>query len=84
MRGFLEEAGFEILSSHADDFKAPLGKGIWVDSSSFFGFRINAFEMAEGRKRWEMNRRGLWLQRVANAISPWLIAAGCLIVARRR
>ena len=84
LRGFLEEAGFEVLSMHADDFHPPLGKGLWVDSSSFFGYRTGPFDMAEGHKRWELNPRGRLMQRLANAISPWTVAAGVLAVARRR
>jgi SAM-dependent methyltransferase len=83
LRGFLTAAGFEVLSVHADDFKAPLGKGLWVDSSSFFGYRAGVFDMAPGRKRWELNRRGLAAQRIACLVSPWLIAGGVLAVARR-
>ncbi|HVM96414.1 MAG TPA: class I SAM-dependent methyltransferase [Candidatus Acidoferrales bacterium] len=83
LSSFLREAGFEVLSVHADDFVPPLGKGLWVDSSSFFGYRIGLFDMAPGRKRWELNRRGRFLQGIANAISPWTIAAGVLAVAKR-
>jgi SAM-dependent methyltransferase len=83
LAGFLGAAGFEVLSVHADDFHPPFGKGLWVDSSSFFGYRAGLFEMAPGRKRWELNRRGRLLQRCANLVSPWLIAAGVLAVARR-
>jgi SAM-dependent methyltransferase len=80
---FLRAAGFELLSVHADDFAPPLGKGLWVDSSSFFGYRVGAVEMAQGRKRWELNRRARLVQRAANAVSPWLVAGGVLAVARR-
>lgn len=80
---FLREAGFEVLSLHPDEFHPPLGKGLWVDSSSFFGYRVGMFDMAPGRKRWELNRRGLWVQRLANALSPWIVAGGVLAVARR-
>lgn len=83
LRGFLQEAGFDVLSMHADDFKPPLGKGLWVDSSSFFGYRVGMFDMAPGRKRWELNRRGLLAQRFAEVVSPWLVAGGVLAVARR-
>ena len=83
LKAFLRAAGFEVLSVHADDFHAPLGKGLWVDSSSFFGYRVGMFDMAPGRKRWELNRRGRALQWVANRLSPWLIAGGVLAVARR-
>lgn len=84
LRGFLEQAGFEVLSMHADDFRPPLGKGLWVDSSSFFGYRVGLWDMAPGHKRWELNRRGLVAQRIANFLSPWTAAAGVLAVARRR
>src|SRR5206468_3283868 len=80
LAAFLREAGFEVLSVHADDFHPPLGKGLWVDSSSFFGYRLNIFDMAPGRKRWELNRRGRSVQRLANLASPWLVAGGVLAV----
>ncbi len=83
LSGFLRQAGFEVLSVHADEFHPPLGKGLWVDSSSFFGYRVGMFDMAPGRKRWELNRKGRLLQRVANTLSPWIIAGGVLAVARR-
>jgi SAM-dependent methyltransferase len=84
LAGFMRDAGFEVCALHADDFHPPLGKGLWVDSSSFFGYRVGTFDMAPGRKRWELNRRGRALQRCANLVSPWLIAAGVLAVGRRR
>ncbi len=84
LTGFLEEAGFEVLSVHADDFIPPLGKGLWVDSSSFFGYRVGMFDMAPGHKRWELNRRGRLLHGIANRTSPWLVAGGVLAVARRQ
>jgi SAM-dependent methyltransferase len=83
LSGFLRAAGFTVLSVHADDFQPPLGKGLWVDSSSFFGYRVGLYEMAAGRKRWELNRRGRIVQRLAEVLSPWLIAGGVLAVARR-
>lgn len=83
LSGFLREAGFTVLSVHADDFVPPLGKGLWVDSSSFFGYRVGLYDMAPGHKRWELNRRGRMVQRLANGMSPWLAAAGVLAVARR-
>jgi SAM-dependent methyltransferase len=84
LSNFLREAGFDVLSVHADDFNPPLGKGLWVDSSSFFGYRAGLFDMQPGHKRWEMNPRGRVVQAVANAISPWLTAGGVLAVARRK
>lgn len=83
LTGFLREAGFEVLSVHADEFHAPLGKGLWVDSSSFFGYRVGLFDMAPGHKRWELNRRGRIVRWLADGITPWLLAGGVLAVARR-
>jgi len=83
LTGFLHTAGFAVTSIHVDDFVPPLGKGLWVDSSSFFGYRVGPVEMAPGHKRWELNRRARVLQRAANALSPWLVAGGVLAVARR-
>lgn len=83
LRQFLERAGFMVESLHADDFHLPLGKGLWVDSSSFFGYRQGMFDMKPGHKRWELNWRGRLLQRIAFAVSPWLVAGGVLAVARR-
>lgn len=83
LRGFLVDAGFEVLSMHADDFTPPLGKGLWVDSSSFFGYRVGMWDMAPGRNRWELNRRGRLMQAAGNAVSPWTTAGGVLAVARR-
>lgn len=84
LAGFLRRAGFEVLSLHADDFHPPLGKGLWVDSSSFFGYRAGLFDMAPGHKRWELNRRGRLLQALANRMTPWLVAGGVLAVAQRK
>jgi SAM-dependent methyltransferase len=81
---YLREAGFEVLSVHADDFHPPLGKGLWVDSSSFFGYRSGLFDILPGHKRWELNRRGRIVQWLANRITPWLVAGGVLAVARRK
>jgi len=83
LTGFLRDADFEVLAVHADDFRPPLGKGLWVDSSAFFGYRVGMFDMAPGRKRWELNWRGRLVQGCANLVSPWLIAGGVLAVARR-
>jgi len=83
LESFLRATGFQVLSVHADDFRPPLGKGLWVDSSSFFGYRVGTWDIAPGRSRWELNRRGRLLQAFANRISPWMVAAGVLAVAQR-
>ncbi len=81
--GFLRRAGFEIDSVHADDFEAPLAKGLWADSPTAFGYLVGEFGLAAGHGMWELNRWGRGLQTVANAISPWLVAGGVMVVARR-
>lgn len=84
LRGFLEETGFSVAAMHADDFQLPLGKGLWVDSSSFFGYRTSAFEVAPGHRHWEMNRRGRVVRRLLDSLSPWWTAGGVLAVAHAR
>jgi SAM-dependent methyltransferase len=83
LTGYLREAEFEVISVHADDFHPPLGKGLWVDWSSFFGYGCGGSEIIPGHRRWELNRRGRIVQWLANRITPWLIAGGVLAVARR-
>lgn len=82
LRRLLEATGFEVLSIHPDDFRLPLGKGLWVDSSSFFGYRRNAWEIAPGHRHWEMSPRGCLLRRALDPLSPWWTAGGVLAVAR--
>lgn len=83
LRRFLAQTGFDVVSLHADDFRPPLGKGLWVDSSAFFGYRVGLFDMAPGHSRWELNRRGRVVQTLTNFVSPWIAAAGVLAVARK-
>jgi SAM-dependent methyltransferase len=84
LRGFLQEVGFEVLSIHADEFRLPFGKGLWVDSPTFFGCRLSAWEIAPGRRHWEMSRWGRLVRRLLDPISPWWTAGGVLAVARPR
>jgi len=84
LSGFLESAGFEVRSVHADDFRLPFGKGLWVDSSSFFGYRTSAWDIAPDHRNWEMNPRGRLVRRVLDALSPWWTAGGVLAVGHAR
>jgi SAM-dependent methyltransferase len=84
LRGFLEETGFAVTSMHPDEFRLPLGKGLWVDSSTLFGYRTNAWEIAPGHRHWEMSRWGRLLRQVLDPVSPWCTAGGVLAVARPR
>ncbi len=84
LRGFLEECGLEVASMHADDFRLPLGKGLWVDSSSFFGYRTSAWDVAPGHRHWEMNARGRLVRRLLDPLSAWWTAGGVLAIAHAR
>jgi SAM-dependent methyltransferase len=81
---FLKDTGFEVCSVHADDFRLPFGKGLWVDSSSFFGYRTSAWDIAPGRRHWEMSPRGRLVRRALDPLSPWWTAGGVLAIARAR
>ncbi|MDP3938055.1 MAG: methyltransferase domain-containing protein [Deltaproteobacteria bacterium] len=74
MRRILERAGFAWEGAHPDDYNPPKAKGIWVDYNQLLG--------RPGRM-WELNAAGRVLQRVLNALSPWLSCAGVLCVARK-
>jgi len=75
MRRILERAGFEWEGAWVDDYRVPKAKGIWVDYNPLLGRR--------GRM-WELNTAGRAIQRVLNAISPWLSCAGVLCAVRKR
>jgi SAM-dependent methyltransferase len=75
MRGFLNQAKFEVLSTHVDDFHPPKAKGLWVDYNAILGRR---------GAMWELNAVGRALRKIVDALSPWLSCAGILCVARRR
>ncbi len=74
LRAFLDQARFEVLSTHHDDFRPPKAKGLWVDYNAILG-RRGTF--------WELNAAGRSIKFVLDAISPWLTCAGILCVARK-
>ncbi len=74
MRGFLQEAGFDLLSTHLDDFRPPKAKGIWMDYNQILG---------RGEGRWELNAMGRFLRWLFDGLTPWLTCEGILCIARK-
>jgi len=74
MRRVLDRAGFQWEGAFPDDYREPKAKGIWVDYNQALG--------ARGRM-WELNAAGRVVQKLFNAISPWLSCAGVLCVVRK-
>jgi SAM-dependent methyltransferase len=73
----VERNGFLIEHVEPDDFRLPWAKGLSLD--------LGPLVRRRGTKwgAWEMNAFGRALARTLNAISPWISAAGILIVARK-
>jgi SAM-dependent methyltransferase len=69
----LREAGFEIVSMHADDFRPPRNIGLYTDARF----------LQHASRRWELNGAGRALAALLGAISPWLACSGTLWVCRR-
>jgi SAM-dependent methyltransferase len=74
----VEGAGFHVEHAEPDDFRPPWGKALSLD----LGPLVRAATGGPGT--WELNRVGRLLARALNAISPWVCAAGILVVARAR
>lgn len=74
MHAILRGAGFAILETHPHDLPEPTRHyGLWVDWPVF-----------RGGPHYELNALGRLKKRVLNALSPWTIATGMFIVARKR
>jgi SAM-dependent methyltransferase len=73
----VERCGFRIEHVEPDDFRPPWAKGLSLD--------LGPLVRRRGTKwgAWELNAFGIALARTLNAISPWISAAGILIVARK-
>jgi SAM-dependent methyltransferase len=73
----VERSGFRIEHVEPDDFRPPWAKGLSLD--------LGPLVRRRGTKwgAWELNAFGNALARTLNAISPWICAAGILIVARK-
>jgi SAM-dependent methyltransferase len=77
MKRALARSGFRVEHVEPDDFRFPWGKGLSLD----LGPLVRPRGAAIGS--WELNGFGRFLARVLNGISPWICAAGILLVARR-
>ncbi|MBI4517289.1 MAG: class I SAM-dependent methyltransferase [Deltaproteobacteria bacterium] len=84
LRRFLQETGFEVAAMHPDDFRLPLGKGLFADSGVFFGYRTGLYDVKPGHRHWQMNGRGRLVKTVLDRLSPWWTAGGVLAVAYAR
>lgn len=89
MRNILTKAGFETLAVHPHDLpETTRHYGLWVDWP-FLRARANPAKLAAGERSWavhqyELNALGRIVKVVGNAVSPWTIATGMFIVARKR
>jgi SAM-dependent methyltransferase len=73
----VERNGFRIEHVEPDDFRPPWAKGLSLD----LGPLVRRRGMKWGA--WELNAFGNALARTLNAVSPWICAAGILVVARK-
>lgn len=86
----LTSAAFKILATHPHDLPEPTRHyGLWVDCPLLRAATAESrrSERGAGRSRvgpYELNALGLFVKRLANALSPWTIATGMFMVARKR
>jgi SAM-dependent methyltransferase len=73
----VERSGFRVEHVEPDDFRPPWAKGLSLDLGPLVRRRGSRWGT------WEMNAFGRALHRVLNAVSPWICAAGILVVARK-
>lgn len=74
MRKILTEAGFHILETHPHDLpETTRHYGLWVD-----------WPFLRAGSQYELNLLGRCVKAVGNTLSPWTIATGMFIVARKR
>jgi SAM-dependent methyltransferase len=73
----VQRNGFRVEHVEPDDFHPPWAKGLSLD--------LGPLVRRRGAKwgTWELNAFGNALARALNAISPWIAAAGILVVARK-
>ncbi len=74
IRVLLENNGFEILELNPHDLPDPKSHyGLWLD-----------FPFFRGARPYELNSLGLFVKKVMNSISPWMIATGMFFVAKKK
>lgn len=74
LKALLHQHGFDVLEIHPHDLPEPNRHyGLWVD-----------WPFVRRGSRYELNTIGKIIKAVGNTISPWTIATGMFIVARKR
>lgn len=84
MQALLDRVGFEVLGVHPHDLpELTRHYGLWVDWPP-----LRANPAKRGARSvtgpYELNSLGLFVKRLGNALSPWTIATGMYIVARKK
>lgn len=81
VRRFLERAGFEVVSSHPDDYDPPRTEGMWAD---YHNLTFNPWVTPSARDLFVLPG---WKGRLAGALlrrAPWLACGEVAVVARPR
>ena len=74
IRVLLEDLGFEVLAINPHDLPEEKSHyGLWIDWPFF-----------RGKRPYELNGPGRLVKRSMNAISPWMIATGMFVAARKK
>lgn len=74
IRVLLEELGFEVMAVKAHDLPEENSHyGLWIDWPIF-----------RGKRPYELNALGRFTKVVMNSLSPWMIATGMFVVARKK
>lgn len=74
LKALLRQHGFDVLEIHPHDLPEPNRHyGLWVD-----------WPFVRGGSRYELNTIGRIIKTVGDTISPWTIATGMFIVARKK
>ena len=75
---FLEQTGFEIISTGIDDY-------LQSDKNHHIGLYADFFFL---RKRngdiWELNTSGKVILWISRALSPWIVCSGIHVVAKKK
>lgn len=70
----LRVSGFELVAMNPHDLPAENSHyGLWTD-----------WPLLRGARPYELNGLGLMVKRLANMISPWMIATGMFVVAKKK
>lgn len=84
MRTILTEAGFHVLEIHPHDLpEATRHYGLWVDWPPLRANPAKRGARSGAGPKYELNALGRLVKCLGNALSPWTIATGMFIVARK-